>query len=293
MAQPLVLELRFRLGNQLFQYAAGRAAAHRTGADLVIDPRVIEAQEGVKYELHHFNVQARMAEPHELPADRKPPVPHRFHKLYHAVRRTRMIETRDDFNPRGLRPRPATWLRGFWLHEAYFADAADLIREELRVIDPPSDQDRAVEAAIGSAACPVSVHVRRGDYTGLVDKVTQLGPDYYARAAQRLLQEIDQPPTFFVFSDDPQWAEQALELPGPTVIVSHNTGETAHHDLRLMSLCHHHLIANSTFSWWGAWLNPSPDKRVLTPSIWCDPQWWRTEQLNLKDWIQVPVESVG
>ncbi len=94
-----------------------------------------------------------------------------------------------------------------------------------------------------------------------------LPPEYYIRAIEHMKDRLGNP-TFFVFSDEPSFAHQLAANRRDCIVVDHNDAESAHEDLRLMSLCHHHIIANSTFSWWGAWLNPRKDKAVIAPSRW-------------------------
>jgi hypothetical protein len=91
--------------------------------------------------------------------------------------------------------------------------------------------------------------------------------DYYDRCVKRLTERVKDP-HFFVFSDDPQWSRDNLKLEYPAVYVDHNDMEHGHEDLRLMSQCKHNIIANSTFSWWGAWLNNNRDKVVFAPKKW-------------------------
>jgi hypothetical protein len=140
-------------------------------------------------------------------------------------------------------------------------------------------------ARITSAAVPVSFHVRRGDYTA-GDSYAACPADYYRRAADALSQQTGQPLTCFVFSNDPTWASDNLSLGHETVIVDLNDEATGHFDMALMAACTHNVIANSTFSWWGAWLNPNPDKTVIAPAQWfakdklhnpdlCPPEWLR------------------
>ena len=116
----------------------------------------------------------------------------------------------------------------------------------------------------------MSLHVRRGDYASDPNASAVHGLcslDYYAAAVAHIGRFVPRP-RYFVFSDDPTWASEHLKLPGDTVIVEHNDGATSYEDLRLMSRCRHHVIANSSFSWWGAWLNPRADKIVVAPSRW-------------------------
>jgi hypothetical protein len=112
--------------------------------------------------------------------------------------------------------------------------------------------------------------VRRGDYVSLPSAAEYhalTGLPYYQQAVE-ILTTDNSTMNFFVFSDDPEWCRQNLNLPGTTTIVDWNTGKASYEDLRLMSNCKHHIIANSSFSWWGAWLNPSTEKQVIAPQKW-------------------------
>ena len=120
--------------------------------------------------------------------------------------------------------------------------------------------------------CPlaVSLHVRRGDYVSDPKTKAILGVcslDYYRAAIAHIAERIESP-AFFVFSDDIAWAKANLEIPFPCEYVDHNQGQQSYNDMHLMSLCKHHIIANSSFSWWGAWLNPRKDKIVIAPENW-------------------------
>jgi hypothetical protein len=116
----------------------------------------------------------------------------------------------------------------------------------------------------------VSLHVRRGDYVhnstnAATYEVCSL--DYY-RASIRHMAERIQQPKFFIFSDDIAWVKNNLKIDFPHHYVDCNHGEESYNDMRLMSLCQHHIIANSSFSWWGAWLNPNREKIVIAPKNW-------------------------
>lgn len=116
----------------------------------------------------------------------------------------------------------------------------------------------------------VSVHVRRGDYVTLASASAYHGLctlDYYHRAIRHVAERVANP-TLFVFSDDPEWTKANLHSPFPTHYVDHNPAGKAFQDLRLMSLCRHHILANSSFSWWGAWLSRSNGGLVIAPERW-------------------------
>ena len=121
----------------------------------------------------------------------------------------------------------------------------------------------------------VSLHVRRGDYVSN-SKVTErhgiCTPDYYTQALAHVAQKMEGDPIIYAFSDDPEWVRGNLKLPAEIRIVGHNDSSKNIEDLRLMSACRHHIIANSSFSWWAAWLNPRADKIVAAPARWfADP----------------------
>lgn len=162
-----------------------------------------------------------------------------------------------------------SYLDGYWQSEKYFSDYEERIREEFSVRAPLDG--RSLELAEQMRERPsVSVHVRRGDYfsnpvTAAVHQVCDV--EYFQRGIAYLGERLENP-TFFVFSDEPDWARDNLRIPYPTTVISHNDASRNYGDLRLMSLCDHHIIANSSFSWWGAWLDPSSDKIVVAPKTW-------------------------
>jgi len=176
------------------------------------------------------------------------------------------------------------YLSGYWqVHNIAESISVDL-RREFTFRDAPTGKNLELLRTIRSADNPVSVHIRRGDYTLPQEGNVALPMDYYVQAITKLRASLSNP-TFFVFSDDIMFAKQHLTKCTAGVFIDHNDAFSAHEDLRLMSSCRHHIIANSTFSWWGAWLNSSEDKIVLAPRNWlvanCPvrndlfPQTWR------------------
>jgi hypothetical protein len=143
---------------------------------------------------------------------------------------------------------------------------------------------------IRSSKHPVSLHVRRGDSVLPVEGKVVLPMDYYSDAISLFKQRLADP-TFFVFSDDLPFVKENLPRDQKVVFVGHNDTFTAHEDLRLMSACHHHIIANSTFSWWGAWLNPRPDKMVIAPRNWYVGKDSYYPNLCPPDWMLVEVQT--
>lgn len=159
------------------------------------------------------------------------------------------------------------YLYGHWQTFRLVEEVADQVRAELTVREPARGKDLHVLERIRRSQYPVSLHVRRGDYTLAGEGQIALPMDYYLRAISIFTKRFGNP-TFFVFSDDLTFVRENLPFDTDAVFVDHNDSHTAHEDLRLMSSCHHHIIANSTFSWWGAWLNPRSDKIVVAPKHW-------------------------
>jgi hypothetical protein len=174
-----------------------------------------------------------------------------------------------DFDSSVLSLPDNTYLNGYWQSHRYFDDIADVIRAETIPSHAAGPRDIAIKEAIDATEAG-SVHVRRGDYVTQKAAATAHGAcslDFY-RAALAKVGSVVCKPHFFIFSDDAEWARRNISPPGPSTFVDHNGPEAAFQDLRLMSLCKHHVIANSSFSWWGAWLNPRERKLVVSPRNW-------------------------
>lgn len=248
----IVTQLIGGLGNQLFQYAIGRHLAMINMAELRLDLSEFATYELHAYSLDHLNVRARPASPEDIAPLR-------------VVREERYFHFDPGFRDYG----DGVYLKGYWQTEQYFAAIADVIRIDLQVRHPIAGRSLKLATEMAESNS-VSVHVRRGDYTPntYTDQVLEaLDLDYYARALRALAQD-ERGLRCFVFSDDHAWVKENLQLGHPTVYVDHNAADRNYDDLRLMSRCRHNIIANSSFSWWGAWLNPNPGKRVFAPRQW-------------------------
>lgn len=282
------------LGNQMFQYAAGRALAIARGLPLHLDVAGFDG-----YGLHQgfelqrvFDCQAAIASAAEVRAVlgwRAAPALKRIlaRPVLAALRGPAFIvEPHFHYWP-GIRDVPATaYLQGYWQSEKYFADVADDLRADFAFRQPLSEANAAWAERIGRCAA-VSLHVRRGDYvsdarTHAAHGVCSL--DYYRGAARQIAGRVDAP-EFFVFSDDVAWARDNLDIGHPCHYLDHNRGAESHNDMRLMSLCRHHVLANSSFSWWGAWLNPRADKVVVAPARWFASGERRVDDLFPQGWV--------
>jgi hypothetical protein len=276
------------LGNQMFQYAAGRALALRHRTELALDLRAFESYTLHRYALSRLRIEARVADAAELRhyGRRKLALISRL-----PLGRVRRYHVERTFGARaGWARVPAdAYLSGYFQSEFFFAEAAERLRHEFL---PVAALGRANEDALALiAGCEsVALHVRRGDYVS--DKATldihgACSAGYYRQAVE-LMRERVRAPRFFVLSNDLDWARQNVALPGDTVFVDWNAS-SPELDLHLMSRCRHHVIANSTFSWWGAWLASHPGQVVIAPRPWFDsralddsgvlpPRWTRIDK---------------
>jgi hypothetical protein len=267
------------LGNQLFQYAAGKYFARQTGAELRLATDRPRSQISHGYPrpflLSHFSIPAPMQ-----PLTRLESAIFAPHPLLRPARvllkaalgiqvYNEPLARRHTFIEQiPLRPGIRTlYLFGYWQsHRIVDAVAADL-RRDLAFRDPPSRANLELLDRIARTPNAVSLHVRRGDFTLAAEGNRALPLAYYADAIAYFQQRLEDP-TFFVFSDDMAFTRHNLPGTPRGVFVDHNDDASSFEDLRLMSACHHHIIANSSFSWWGAWLNARPDKLVYAPRYW-------------------------
>jgi len=275
----------------MFQYAAGRALADRLGADLLLDTRAFENALAFQdytrraYALAPFKLRARLATAADLQdwplwvveigmrmrAVR--PLFRRWHFEYGITYDSRLRTLHEP-----------VCLVGYWQSERYFIDIADRIRADFALAQPMRDNNsRLLELA--RSAHSVGLHVRRGDFVSLSDAAQVHGLcsiDYYRRAIQLVGERCPQC-RFLVFSDDPQWARAELPLDPSALFVTGNE-QQPEQDLALMSACKHHVIANSSFSWWAAWLGYSAGQIVVAPSPWYASSKLDTRDLAVARW---------
>jgi hypothetical protein len=258
------------LGNQLFQFAAGRRIALRCGVELVLDLGWFRHEAAAfatprTYELGPIasNLRAIELSPREiegLEGTRRRP---------RSTPRLRVIRQRDgdhSVDERVLEAGDDVLLVGFWQSEAYFADIVGVLRSELRDIGAPQAVDSDLHPLVRHPGA-VSVHFRRGDYASNPTARAfhgLLGPDYYRGAVEQVARRVPGA-VFAAFSDEPDFVERELAAELGLTILS--TGD-ALQELRLMSRCTHHVIANSSFSWWGAWLGEKEDSVIVAPERW-------------------------
>lgn len=291
------------LGNQLFIYSAARRLALFNDAELVLDHISGFARDRVyqrHYQLDHFQIPCRKASSWE----RLEPFSRMRRYLLRRLNDRRPFEERSylrqegvDFDPRllTLKPRRTLYFEGYWQSENYFKDVADQIRQDLTIIPPTDSANRTMAKHIGRHEA-VAVHVRFFDEpelssaeSGPMNNGNNTSGDYYHRAITEMEHRVPGA-HYYLFSDRPDAARERIPLPDERITtVHHNQGDAmAYADLWLMSQCQHFIIANSTFSWWGAWLADNPRKTIIAPGFEKrdGKMWWGFKGLIPDWWIK-------
>jgi len=290
----IISQLNGGLGNQMFQYAAGRCLAYTLGADFKIDITDLESNKLRSYALGCFNTQLTFALPTDLKLINnlnttqtsrikriirgdwhKKPIRHFKEKHFH-------------YDPSFSSITDNYYLEGYWQSEKYFTAIANIIRTDFSFISPPSEFNLTMANNI-QRHHSIAVHIRRGDYITdpNANKIhNTYNIEYYREAISNILGKVSDP-HFYIFSDDPDWVRNNFIIDNPTTYVSHNNESACHEDMRLISLCKHQIIANSSFSWWGAWLNPNPDKIIIAPLRWFNVTETDTSDLIPNSWLRI------
>ncbi|MBT8579342.1 alpha-1,2-fucosyltransferase [Polynucleobacter paneuropaeus] len=277
------------LGNQMFQYAAGRAMALRNNALFKLDISEFNA-----YSLHQgfelssvFKCSIAIANKQEISSILGWLKFRLFRrKIFDFLWGSNLLlEPHFQYSDILEKKVDQAYLTGYWQSELYFKDFVESIRDDFTFKNPLTLENQKLVDRMNSSNS-VSLHVRRGDYihnpiTMAIHGACSL--EYYSMAIAEMEQALENP-EFFIFSDDINWVKENLKISYPHTFINHNTGSDSYRDMQLMSLCKNNIIANSSFSWWGAWLNLNPEKIVIAPK-----QWFATE-INTNDLI--PMEWI-
>jgi hypothetical protein len=286
------------LGNQMFQYAFGRNLSIRHSTVLKLDTSCLLDRSPLKnftfrdYGLTPFNIDASFASAAEI----KQYSSSRISKLagYFSIyfpffpANVYLREPFFHFFSKALDAPDNTYIDGYWQSEKYFRDISGQLRKDFTLKEPLSPNSRRLAAEISTSEA-IGIHVRKKDYLSNFQTkkyYTEAGENYYKRAMDLIASKISNP-RFFVFSDEPDWFRKNVHSDFPVVYVEGNTGPASYEDMYLMSLCKANIIANSTFSWWGAWLNRNEAKIIITPQQWFTGKAKKTMDLFPSDWIRI------
>lgn len=285
------------LGNQMFQYAMGRALSLRLGLPLRLD---ISWFNNISTEMTPRDFQLLLFP--NLPASIEiTEVGHSslWRKIIGRLNQSFLGGPRRGRAYEVVEPHFEYWdgveklsgpayLRGYWQSEKYFSFFHRQICQDFTPPPLPDGMPRDIEMRIRNCPNAVSVHIRRGDYVSNPKTSTfhgVLGEGYYRTALDRI-RERDAQATLFLFSDAPQWVQENFDPCGHDAVVVDTGLPEPHHDMQLMSLCKHHILANSSFSWWGAWLDGGKGM-TLAPAKWFADTTINTADLCPPSWIRI------
>ena len=290
----VIVYLNGGVGNQLFQYAAGFRLARKLNTELKLDVSYYDHWKNSSYVLNSFNVKESFATPEEIK---------RVQQL--TLQRNLPSEVSTQiFVPEVLDYPDDSYLLGCWENEMYFADVAPLLPAQFTLKNPLSDAAQQWKEKILAEECSISLHIRHGDFVYSPTRTKMpifaaLPLNYYYTCIETLRQQYKNL-KLFVFSNNLHWVKKNLHTDIPTEFVC-GEGLADYEELYLMSLCKHNIIANSTFSWWAAWLNQNPDKKVFVPipaSFFGTKKFYRhfsaerdeNSPLQSERWIRVPFD---
>lgn len=278
-----IVKLNGGLGNQMFQYAFALALSKKLNVEVIFDFRFFEEIKEYKdlpqreYGLSNFAGECKEASTEDLAKI----IPNKKYSLlekllwqtlrinkYKPCGNVASPRTAYAFNKNLLKSKDYYFYDGYFQNEKYFVDVREDALKAFSLKEPPDEKNQALIDVIKNTAS-VSIHVRRGDYITLESANKFHGTcslEYYENAIQYIAKHV-QNPHFFLFSDDVKWVVENLKIDYPYTVVDFNQAK-CHFDMELMKNCKHNIIANSSFSWWGAWLNKNPKKIVIAPKNW-------------------------
>ncbi|MRG44883.1 alpha-1,2-fucosyltransferase [Chitinophaga sp. SYP-B3965] len=264
----ILVQLKGGLGNQMFQYAAGRSLAAKYQVPLLLDPESYESRQKGMYGLNGLNIQAGIATPADLAAFKQGTVGKVLNRVLPTPYRRVYKERHYEFDALLFQAQPPVYLKGYWQSWRYFEPVQETILSDFTFSIPfsPNILNKAAEL---QATESIAMHFRRGDYTDAATAAYHgiCEPAYYDAAARYMLTRHPHA-KFYIFTNDPAWVKDNLPSGITYEIVSGDLSHTQYEDLFLMSHCRHQIIANSSFSWWAAWLNTYKEKRVVAPAKW-------------------------
>ena len=274
------------LGNQLFQYAIGRHLSIKNNDRLVIDASVYLIDKLRHYDLDRYNIKAEVGNIATSFFTRfaKNIIPKIEKKITLPIKYVK--EQNTYFHKKIFSIKGNVILGGYWQSEEYFKDIKDIILDDLTLLTNPDKENKNMLKRINNSNS-VCLHVRRTDFVSdpLLQKFHgNLTPNYYKKAIGSICDRITDP-EFYIFSDDPEWCKRNIFTNRPHTYVDINGPDKAPEDLRLMSACKHFIIANSSFSWWAAWLSENKKKNIIAPK-----RWYRTRDegdIVPKQWLRM------
>lgn len=290
----IIIKIKGGLGNQMFQYAFGWILAKKYNEDLLLDTSVYGEKKinGIakrEFGLEIFNNDYLFASETDINSflelswiqQIRKKIGLNFRKIYND----RVFE----YNPNALQLLPPIYLNGYFQSYRYFKGRESAVRNLFNFDIKNIDQSNLEFMQDMEHSSSVAIHVRRGDYVENEKTKSFHGGcslEYYKRSISYIKNRIINPKLFF-FSDDIEWVRKNFNVGLSSVFVEHNQGSDSWKDMLLISNCKHQIIANSSFSWWGAWLNDNPEKIVVAPARWLAKKEIDMNDLIPSTWVRL------
>ncbi len=296
MDKIIIVRLAGGLGNQLFQYAVGKMLSLKFSVPMKLDLSSYVGYEFHEYSLTPFNIQENILSEKEylnLFKPQKNTIKKKIYKFF-GNRYKDILHIYEEnnfyFDSQLSEIKPSIYISGYWQSEKYFLEIVMVLKKEFEINIPPSHENNELLIKIRNSNS-ICIHIRRGDYVSVPKFNAFHGTcslEYYFNAIKYIKERIENP-IFYIFSNDIPWSKEHLNFEGDKIFVDINDSKTDYEDLRLMQNCKHNIIANSTFSWWGAWLNENPDKIVIAPEKWFENEEMQnqTQDLIPESWIRI------
>lgn len=282
----VIVKIKCGLGNQMFQYALGKRLALDWQDELKVDlswfNNIQSGDIPRELEIDGFNVVLNEATETEIAKS----MPSFFARVIDKIRGRLNRNHFYRFYPKILKKKKRAYLEGYFQSYKYFDSIRDVLLGEFTLKNGYHQKVREIKAEIEQAGESVAVHIRRGDFATIRKGYNGLCDVTYYQKSLEIIKNKYPDVKLFIFSDDIEWAKANLKFSSPMVFVSQPVLKPAE-ELWLMSLCGHQIIANSTFSWWSAWLNQNPQKIVISPSRWLVAEDIKTKNLLPPNWIKI------
>jgi hypothetical protein len=288
----LIIKIFQGLGNQLFQYALGRSLEERFGVKVKYDLSWFkENSQHRQFGLDRFNTKIEIANDEEVYNVKNGIYPNRIRnyifqkelKFNPYYKQPYFKEDLSKFEPNILKINSRTYIEGYFSSEVFFKEIRQLLLEEFELKNSINRVNQSLIEKIKNQHS-VCLSVRRGDFLKYsMHNVCDLS---YFENAIALMNEKIKDPVFYIFSDDNDWVKENLKLDQEHYFVTHNYPDF-YEDLRIMKSCKHHIIPNSTFSWWAAWLAKNNQKIVIAPETWLDSNEIDYSYYLPSEWIKI------
>ncbi len=289
-----IVKINGGLGNQMFQYAFAYTLSKKNKSNVKLDTEIFETYHLRKYELYLFNISLDLIPKNEF-EQLKYKHKNIFNKILQKIKKKENFfsylyyrEAIFNFDKNIFKLQGDIYFDGYWQSEKYFNEYRDELLQHFTFKNKLSNQSKNYYQEI-LANESVSLHIRRGDYVSNLktNSVHGLCSLEYYQFAISLLENKTIKPTFFIFSDDLIWAKENINFIDNLIFIELDKDTPDHEEMYLMSQCKHNIIANSSFSWWGAWLNQNKNKIVIAPKKWFNDISINTNDLIPESWIRL------